>query len=933
MTDADDDTVTSFSSSRIFVTIYACTCCWTVIVMMIVGYTLMSDTKLSDKSFEALDLIKQRLGYIDVAVDTLFRKKDNKLVTKSNMKTIVNDEYSQIVELLNKHRQQTLAKIDTNTTNSNPNEHNNPNSNPATALADYVQHSADITLQVEDVDDKKDAANVNKEEAEMKENVTVDGLAIGAPVEAVTLSDEVNIKLAGNSKESQVEVELTELTELRKIISKQMNKYSFSTNKGKFKFLKILWDLKGLLLSGVAHFFDTATDIGLIIEWYYLWQRQEEKHVGYTYLENIDMFVFFILAFVVLIYYRIVSTYYVWQFTRSKLDSILQFVFDFYLIKLIYYNLAKMRSHKKLELVKIMRGIEGSNESAFQSVLTLTFLLKTNFVGFNTGDDDNNYNIDSGGTLAIAVLSLIFSFYSLVNRFIDLDYYALQPIARDIGNIQLKHVLYLFKCKCGKFYKNVLTKIHFAFLFHYVLRIIEVFNGILFVSSVWTIAGGIWVALIAFLTFLWGVAISYNFTTVLLTACKVKNCSKIDNIPIDWFRYLLVGSMVINSTTEATNGFICGANLIIVSGFRVFAAFMSWFIYSQLLGEFEIYLFISFVLYGIVIGLHIIGMKWYSMAALYIKKNLDTQANRYVDTYTVDGQGVLLKEIDEYYNNDASNELQLNISSFIATNNKQCLKFCSYLISDDNIFSKQIKDHFFDNDALVTKHYLLILDLLLASLKTQNNDNNLNNNNNNNNDEYNYDGTDKMVEMYLFCRQWYNYSENDSFVSDAFDNRLKSILQIDTLLYIMQNRLINNFDLYKKLHKVGLSLESDENNKYYDMNILHWACMQSRIDIVKWIFENDVIKNVNQLTKAKHQADFDGWTCLHFLMRTMNASQAKTVEDFEKFGAKQIFQLLMDNGIDQNVVTSGRYWPGLTAKDIIGNNVYDQLLNAVKFQE
>ena len=63
------------------------------------------------------------------------------------------------------------------------------------------------------------------------------------------------------------------------------------------------------------------------------------------------------------------------------MDTLLQFVFDFYLLKLIYANIVKMHSYKPLDIIQIYRGIEGSHESAYQAILTMVFLIQTNFTG------------------------------------------------------------------------------------------------------------------------------------------------------------------------------------------------------------------------------------------------------------------------------------------------------------------------------------------------------------------------------------------------------------------------------------------------------------------------------------------------------------------------------------------------------------------------
>ena len=68
-----------------------------------------------------------------------------------------------------------------------------------------------------------------------------------------------------------------------------------------------------------------------------------------------------------------------------------------------------------MKILKVMRSIEGNNESTFQSILTMVFLIKTNF-----GEFDSDDGISSSA--AIAIFSFAFSFWSLSSRFIFLDF-------------------------------------------------------------------------------------------------------------------------------------------------------------------------------------------------------------------------------------------------------------------------------------------------------------------------------------------------------------------------------------------------------------------------------------------------------------------------------------------------------------------------------
>ena len=175
---------------------------------------------------------------------------------------------------------------------------------------------------------------------------------------------------------------------LNDYIEMQLEKRQLKTIIGVGQLTLTIWQLRSLLVASVAHFFDTATDIALMMEWYYLYTLQEEYNKdpdsveipSYLDPENIDMRALFGCSLTVLIYYRISSGYTVYDLTHSKIDCIFQFLLDFYLIKAIYVNIYKMKSHKALSFVRIIRGFEGQTESAFQAILAMVCVFMFNFI-------------------------------------------------------------------------------------------------------------------------------------------------------------------------------------------------------------------------------------------------------------------------------------------------------------------------------------------------------------------------------------------------------------------------------------------------------------------------------------------------------------------------------------------------------------------------
>ena len=260
-------------------------------------------------------------------------------------------------------------------------------------------------------------------------------------------------------------------------VTNEMFKYDISNNKkqGLKKFLSILWDIGRIMGMTLSHVFDTASDIALAIEWYILYQKQLNDS-NFLKEYNIDMEAMFWGCCCVILYYRISSSWEIYKFSHSFFDVFLQFFFDFYLIKLIYINVFKMKSHSPMKMLKIMRSIEGQNESGFQSILTMAFLIKTNFGEFNEG------------LSIVPILSFCFSFWSLTSRFIFGDFHDLQPHGQTIG-ININHI--------------DVRDVNVWYIFHLLFRLIEVLFSILVFSLIWVLFGGIWLFVLFATWYLW----------------------------------------------------------------------------------------------------------------------------------------------------------------------------------------------------------------------------------------------------------------------------------------------------------------------------------------------------------------------------------------------------------------------------------------------
>eukprot|EP01083_Nonionella_stella_P230093 813749_1 len=120
--------------------------------------------------------------------------------------------------------------------------------------------------------------------------------------------------------------------------------------KNKKSFLTALWKKRGIYAAILVHLYDTATDIGVIIEWWALMQHEKKGIHDYA---TIDMTVFVWCAISFLILYRVVTViisimtngndgthWSIWIF------DIFLSIIDMYIIRTVYKSIkGDIKSH------------------------------------------------------------------------------------------------------------------------------------------------------------------------------------------------------------------------------------------------------------------------------------------------------------------------------------------------------------------------------------------------------------------------------------------------------------------------------------------------------------------------------------------------------------------------------------------------------------
>eukprot|EP01084_Bolivina_argentea_P056011 102566_1 len=222
-------------------------------------------------------------------------------------------------------------------------------------------------------------------------------------------------------------------------------------------YLKDIWSQRKIYSPIIVHFYDTATDIGVVINWYYL-MKQEQNNDDIDY-KSVDMTVFFWTAIAFLLLYRVITLGIAFIFgcvdngsdEFDWYDSILA-LFDVYILKGVYQSFkeaqhtiehnAKIRA-KKYEIKKQMETqiqtstlehdelnvdeeeeeidsstlqqemvfLEAVTESIPQIILQSVFVIKSANDPYLSKQETNN--------LTLLLLSIIASLISISTKYIN----------------------------------------------------------------------------------------------------------------------------------------------------------------------------------------------------------------------------------------------------------------------------------------------------------------------------------------------------------------------------------------------------------------------------------------------------------------------------------------------------------------------------------
>ena len=155
---------------------------------------------------------------------------------------------------------------------------------------------------------------------------------------------------------------------------------------------------KSIYMTVIIHFSDVMTDYLVLIQYiFHYYYKHSDDNVNYLFVS--------LFSFLTIFLNKLLSSYYVWQFTQNIFDVIFN-VFDFYIFKEV---LASHESGNKTDLLMYLQKIERIFESSPQFAIQTYVVLR--------GDTINS----SGLVYLVQILSILLSLYAISDKIISDD--------------------------------------------------------------------------------------------------------------------------------------------------------------------------------------------------------------------------------------------------------------------------------------------------------------------------------------------------------------------------------------------------------------------------------------------------------------------------------------------------------------------------------
>eukprot|EP01083_Nonionella_stella_P240594 840953_1 len=282
------------------------------------------------------------------------------------------------------------------------------------------------------------------------------------------------------------------------VIGLAIHIYVQGTHTSKKSFLSTLWKKRGIYGQVFVHFYDTATDIGVMVEWYLLAEQERNAETPEDNIESLDMNGLFWATVAFLIAYRVISVC-LGAFSTAVddvddesgtfwicINGCLFGLLDLYIIKTVYQSIQEEDTEPSPRQ-KMLQLTESIFESLPQVVLQSVFIIRS--------WNDEELKLKDDNSIELVAMSLVASLFSISTKYFWVD--------RDAFIDDARQVELSAKCPCVNP--------------RYVLRVIWRFSYILtrfcILSLVWSVMGGAFcVIFLAVSLTLWSIIFVFEFT-------------------------------------------------------------------------------------------------------------------------------------------------------------------------------------------------------------------------------------------------------------------------------------------------------------------------------------------------------------------------------------------------------------------------------------
>eukprot|EP01084_Bolivina_argentea_P129564 228810_1 len=217
-------------------------------------------------------------------------------------------------------------------------------------------------------------------------------------------------------------------------------------------------------LSALPHIFDQATDYGVLVEYYELWQNEGE-HYGALNTKYL-----FLASVFVIIFHRLISAGAFYALTRRCGDVVLQ-LFDILIFRTIFINYQLGRK-EPCNPQRYLQILEATFESAPQLLLNLGYILRS--------------SMEQNTVSTIVVVSAVFSLITLTTRVADDDKLLVSKEWKDVD----------FKCGCPMVNSKWALRV-------FGWRFLEISTRMCVCCLIWINLGGVAIIVILLFEFVW----------------------------------------------------------------------------------------------------------------------------------------------------------------------------------------------------------------------------------------------------------------------------------------------------------------------------------------------------------------------------------------------------------------------------------------------